>query len=71
VRLFHLIRYRYPYTVAAGGIAVASVAALWFPSWRKLGVIVLALLASSFLARFTGEIGYRWSRQRDARRDRL
>jgi hypothetical protein len=68
LRLARLIRYRYPYTAATVVIALASAAAIWFAPWRKAGIIVIALLAWGFLARFIGEAGYRWSKRRDERR---
>lgn len=45
-------------------VGAAAIAALWFPSWRKLGLIMLGLLAWSYLCRLIGEIGYRWSVRR-------
>jgi uncharacterized membrane protein YjjP (DUF1212 family) len=69
-RLAALIRYRYPYTTATMVIAAAAIAALWSASWRKLGIVVLATLAGSFLLRLIGEIGYRRSMRRDERRSR-
>jgi len=71
VRLWHLVRHRYPYTASSALFTIAAIALYAYPVTHvagKYAFVIVACIAVQLAARFIGAAGYRWSKRRDSGR---